>query len=78
MQRSLSFYLACNPCSTTNCQQYDQDVAAPRRDLNGNLSLIPLTPYMGGEQKQNRIEDDVQDDEQNASQQDSTPMYIRE
>jgi len=37
-----------------------------------------LAPYMGGEQKQNRIEDDVQDDEQNASQQDSTPMYIRE
>jgi hypothetical protein len=33
---------------------------------------------VGGEQKQNRIEDDDQDDDHNASQQDQTPMHIQE
>ena len=49
-----------------------------RRDLNGNLRLIRLAPYMGGEHKQNRIEDDDQNNDQNASQQDPTPMHLRE
>jgi len=46
--------------------------------MNGNLSLIRLAPYMGGEHKQNRIEDDDQDNDQNTSQQDPTPVHLQE
>src|SRR6266702_8753115 len=78
MQKSLSFYGMCNPYGTTKCQQEEQNVCAPRRDLNGNLSLIRLAPYISGEHEQNRIEDDNQDHDQNASQQDPTPVHLRE
>jgi len=33
---------------------------------------------MGGEHKQNRIEDDDQDNDQNTSQQDPTPVHLQE
>ena len=78
MQRSRSFYLACNPYGTINCQQDRKNGCTPGSNLIDNVILRRWTPYVAGEQKQNRIEDEDEDEDQNVSQQEPTLMHMRE